>query len=80
MGEFCGMREMDRLIERGRQETHPQLRHDIYQQAERLIQKQALLLPLFHEQEYRFARPEVQDFEFSFAIQSVLYEILSLRR
>ncbi|MCI0414621.1 ABC transporter substrate-binding protein [bacterium] len=80
VGRFCGTPEMDRLIERGRQETHPQLRHDIYQQAEKLIRKQALILPLFHEQEYRFARPEVQDFEVTFAIQSVPYENLSLGR
>ncbi|HEY4492950.1 MAG TPA: hypothetical protein VI958_13185, partial [Acidobacteriota bacterium] len=79
-GSFCGTPELDQLIEKGRQETHPQLRHDIYQQAEKLIRKQALLLPLFHEQEYRFARPEVQDFEVTFAIQAVPYENLSLRR
>jgi ABC-type oligopeptide transport system substrate-binding subunit len=80
VGAFCGTPELDRLIERARQETHTQLRHDIYQQAEKLIRKQALLLPLFHEQEYRFARPEVQDFEIKFSIQSVPYENLSLRR
>lgn len=80
VGQFCGTPEMDRLIERGRQETHSQRRHDIYQQAEKLIRKQALLLPLFHEQEYRFARLEVQDFELSFGVQSIPYENLSLRR
>jgi ABC-type oligopeptide transport system substrate-binding subunit len=80
VGAFCGTPELDRLIERVRQETHPQLRHDIYQQAEKLIRKQALLLPLFHEQEYRFARPEMQNFELTFSIQSVPYENLSLRR
>lgn len=78
VGSFCGTPEIDRLIERGRQETQSQLRHDIYQQAEKLIRKQALLLPLFHEQEYRFARPEVQGFEVTFTIQAVPYENLSL--
>jgi ABC-type oligopeptide transport system substrate-binding subunit len=80
VGTLCGIPELDRLIEKARQETHPQVRHDIYQQAEKEIYKQALLLPLFHEQEYRFARPEVQDFEVNFSIQSVPYEKLSLRR
>lgn len=80
VGEFCGTPEMDLLIERGRQETHPQLRHDIYQQAEKSIRNHALLLPLFHEQEYRFARPEVDGFELFFSVQAVPYENLSLRR
>jgi len=80
VGQFCGTPELDRLIERGRLETHPQLRHDIYQEAEKLVRDQALLLPLFHEQEYRFARPEVQNFEVTFSIQSVPYQKLSLRK
>jgi ABC-type oligopeptide transport system substrate-binding subunit len=80
VGGYCGIPELDRSIERGRQETQPKLRHDIYQNAEKLIRKQALLLPLFHEQEYRFARPEIQDFELSYSMQVVPYENLSLRR
>ena len=80
IGSFCGTPEMDLLIEAGRRETRPQLRHEIYQQAEKLIIERALLIPLFHEQTYRFARPEVQDFEVVFSIQSVPYQNLSLRR
>jgi len=80
VGQFCGTPEMDRLIERGRQETQPQLRHEIYQQAEKLLRRQALLLPLFHEQEYRFARPELQNLVVSIAVQSVAYENLFLRK
>ncbi len=80
VGKLCGTPEIDRLIERGREETRAQLRHDIYQQAEKLIRKHAIVLPLFHEQKYLFARPEVQDFELTFGVQSVPYENLSLRR
>lgn len=80
VGQFCGTPEMDYLIEKGRQEPDPQMRHEIYQKAERLIRKQALMLPLFHEQEYRFARPEIKGFELSFSIQSVPYENLSSGR
>jgi ABC-type oligopeptide transport system substrate-binding subunit len=80
VGGFCGTPDLDRLIEKGRQESHPQLRHEIYQQAEKLIRKQALLLPLFHEQEYRFARPDVQGFQVSFGIQFIPYEYFSIRR
>jgi ABC-type transport system substrate-binding protein len=71
---------MDRLCIRGRTETRPELRHDIYQEAEQLIARHAVLLPLFHEQTYRFARPEVQDFEVGFSIQTVPYEKLWLRK
>ncbi|MCI0415640.1 hypothetical protein L0222_22930 [bacterium] len=51
------------MIERGRTETHPQLRHHIYQEAEQLIAQRALLLPLFHEQTHRFAALEMEDFD-----------------
>ena len=80
VGEFCGTPEINRLIEKGRQETQPQLRQEIYQEAERILRKQALLLPLFHEQEYRFARPELQNLEVSMSVQSVAYENLYLTK
>ncbi len=77
---FSSSPEMDRLCNRGRTETRPELRHDIYQEAEQFIVRRAILLPLFHEQTYRFARPEVQDFEVSFGLQTVPYEKLWLRK
>lgn len=79
-GNFSGTPEMDRLIDRGRTETRPQLRHTIYQEGEELIAQRALLLPLFHEQTYRFAIPELEDFELSLALQIVPYEKLWIRR
>jgi oligopeptide transport system substrate-binding protein len=79
-GALCGSPEMDRLIEKGRTETHPQRRHDIYREAEQMIVNRALLLPLFHEQTYRFCRPEVQDFEVGFATQVVPYPNLWVQR
>ncbi|PWT88400.1 MAG: hypothetical protein C5B54_10685, partial [Acidobacteria bacterium] len=80
VGQFCGTPEMDYIIEKGRQESDPQVRHEIYQQAERVIRKEALLLPLFHEQEYGFARPEIKGFELSFSIQSVPFENMYIGR
>jgi ABC-type oligopeptide transport system substrate-binding subunit len=71
---------MDRLCIRGRTETRTELRHEIYQEAEQLIARRAILLPLFHEQTYRFARPEVQDFEVTFGLQTVPYEKVWLRK
>lgn len=80
-GHLCGTPEMDALIERGRTETRPESRHDIYMEAEDLIARRALVLPLFHEQTYRFARPEVEDFELAFStLQPVPYEKLWIRR
>ena len=80
VGRFCGTPEMDALIDRARREVQPQLRHDLYQQAEKLVRKQALVLPLFHEQTYRFAQRELQNYELTFGVQAVPYETLSLKR
>jgi serine/threonine protein kinase/ABC-type transport system substrate-binding protein len=81
LGAVCGTPEMERLIERARAETRPDIRHDVYMEAEDMIARRALLLPLFHEQTYRFARPEVQDFELTFStLQPVPYEKLWIRR
>jgi ABC-type transport system substrate-binding protein len=81
VGSFCGTREIDRLIEKGRVETDPELRHDIYREIEQIIARRALLVPLFHEQTYRFARPEVEGLEIVFNMQQpVPYEKLWLRR
>jgi ABC-type oligopeptide transport system substrate-binding subunit len=79
-GGFSGTPELDRLIERGRTETRPQVRHQIYQEAERLMAQRAIILPLFHEKTYRFASPDTQDFELNLAIQVVPYENLWLRK
>jgi len=77
---ICGTPEMDRLIEKGRKEMDPSVRHSIYRQAEELIQKRALLLPLFHVQTYCFARPEVEGLELNYFTPHIPYDSLSLRR
>jgi serine/threonine protein kinase/ABC-type transport system substrate-binding protein len=79
-GIFSGTPELDRLIEKGRAETRPQVRHQIYQEADRLLTERAIILPLFHEKTYRFASPETQDFELNLAIQVVPYENLWLKK
>jgi oligopeptide transport system substrate-binding protein len=81
IGGYCGTPEVDRLIERGRTETDPEIRHDIYREIEDTVVRRALVLPLFHEQSYRFARPELEGFEMTFSMyQPVPYEKLWLRR
>ncbi|HKZ80866.1 MAG TPA: BREX system ATP-binding domain-containing protein [Pyrinomonadaceae bacterium] len=76
LGQLCGSPELDRLIERGRAETSPTARHGIYRQIEELIARECLLLPLFHEQTYRFARPEVEGLSLSYSAPAVDYASL----
>ena len=78
LGGMCGSPEIDRLIERGRTETDIRTRHSIYQEIERIIAREALLIPLFHEQVYRFARPEVSGMRVSFTYPVVAYEELTI--
>jgi peptide/nickel transport system substrate-binding protein len=79
LGRFCGSAELDRLIQRGRTETLASARHGLYREIEETIAREALLIPLFHEQAYRFARPEVQGLSVSFTTGQVAYEDLQLR-
>ena len=78
-GAFCGTPELDRLIERGRVEIDPAARHTIYREVDEMISREALLMPLFHEQVYRFVRPEVEGLALSFAAPEVSYEALRIR-
>jgi ABC-type transport system substrate-binding protein len=77
-GKLCGSAEIDSLIERGRAESSPTIRHSLYRQIEEIIARDALLLPLFHEQTYRFAGPEVEGLSLSYGATVVDYS--SLRR
>ncbi len=81
LGRFVGNPELDALAERGRAETDPRVRHSIYRRVEELIASEALLLPLFHDQTYCFARPEVEGLaSVSQGNPIVDYENLSIRR
>ncbi|HSD72180.1 MAG TPA: ABC transporter substrate-binding protein, partial [Thermoanaerobaculia bacterium] len=80
LGAMAGSRELDDLIERGRSEVNPDARHAIYRQAEELIAHEAIVIPLFHEQVYHFVRPEVEGHSIGFALPTVAYENLSIRR
>jgi len=80
LGRLAGDPELDRLAEEGRVETDPRLRHSIYRQVEELIARDARLLPLFHDQAYCFARPEVEGLDSVGSAPTVAYENLSIRR
>jgi len=52
----------------------------VYRQIEETISREVLMLPLFHEQAYRFARPEVEGLKVSFSSPAVPYEELRVHR
>jgi len=78
LGSLCGTPEMDELIERGRVETDPATRHGLYRQVEEILRRDARIMPLFHEQTYRFARPEVEGLSVSYWFPIVAYDELRL--
>jgi ABC-type transport system substrate-binding protein len=59
VGWACGSPELDQLVQRGRTERNRQVRNEIYGDIDEHLAREALLIPLFHEQTYCFARPEV---------------------
>jgi ABC-type transport system substrate-binding protein len=79
LGRLCGSHEVDRLIARGRSETSPAVRHAIYREIEDTIVRECLLVPLFHEQTYRFVRPEVEGLSLSYGNMAVNYASLKVR-
>ena len=80
VAEWCGTPELDRLIEAGRRETDPGLRHAVYRELEELLVREALLVPLFHEQIYRFCQPGVEGLRLRTGVPEVRYEELVVRR
>lgn len=80
LGPFCGIPDIDLLAEEARAEGDPHARHLIYRKIEEVIERRALLLPLFHPQKYRFARPEVEGLTItSLSFPVVAYERLWAR-
>jgi len=76
---LLGAPEIDRRIEQGRRETDPALRHAIYRELEELLAREALVIPLFHEQSYRFAHPDLRGLKLGLSLPEVRYEELSSR-
>ncbi len=76
---FCSSPEIDRLVEQGRTELDPRARHSIYRKVEELIAREVLIVPLFHERLYRFARPEIEGLNVGFGVTAVPYEELRIR-
>ena len=79
-GRLCGSPETDRIVERARVESSPAVRHALYLELEDIIAREAMLLPLFHEQAYRIARPEVEGLSVTMGAPTVPLEELWMRR
>ena len=80
VGRYAGGPEIDKLAEQGRAETDPRVRHAIYRSVEEIIARDALLIPLFHEQTYCFARPDVEGLGTLGSAPVVPYDFLRIRR
>ena len=79
LGHFVGQPDLDRLLASYRNEIDPAVRRTIFEDIERLLRDRALLIPLFHEQATRFARPEIEGFEMRSSSPMVSLERLSRR-
>lgn len=76
LSDFIRHPEIDRLLLEGRRETDPSIRHNLYQQVEEVVAREVLIIPLFHEQMYRFLAPHLQGFRFALHMPEVHYEEL----
>ncbi|HKN83408.1 MAG TPA: ABC transporter substrate-binding protein [Pyrinomonadaceae bacterium] len=79
LGPVCGLSEVDQLVARGRTETSSAARHVVYRQIEDIIVRDRPLLPLFHEQAYRFARLELEGMSLTYDSLTLDYSNLSIR-
>jgi peptide/nickel transport system substrate-binding protein len=77
-GNLVGSQQIDRLIETGRSETDPAQRHIIYRELERLLREEALIVPLFDEQIYCLAQPEVRGLRLRLAWPRIANEELEV--
>ncbi len=80
VGRLCGSAEIDQLVLRGRHEMGREFRESTYAQIEEIVLGEARIVPLFHEQVYRFARQEVEGLSVSYWGSAVDYQKLRLRR
>jgi len=78
LGRVCGSPETDELIARARTESIPSVRHGLYRALEESLSREGVLLPLFHEQAYRIARPELDGLTLGLGTPTVSMEALRI--
>ncbi|MEM9593890.1 MAG: ABC transporter substrate-binding protein, partial [Acidobacteriota bacterium] len=76
LSPLCGSRELARLVEDGRRETDPALRHGIYRHLEETLAREHRVVPLFHEQSCRFSFPGVRGLRLGITTPEVRYDEL----
>ena len=76
--KLCGSREIRAWMDKGRQEVDPALRHGIYRNIEEILAREHLILPLFHEQTYRFIQPNIKGLRLGITIPEVRYDELEI--
>ncbi|MFL5320559.1 MAG: ABC transporter substrate-binding protein, partial [Myxococcaceae bacterium] len=72
--------ELDRLTEEARVSIDPDLRTQLYRKAEKLLQRDCPLIPLYHERSYAAASPGVQGMRLQQTLPQVRFEQLWLDR
>jgi ABC-type oligopeptide transport system substrate-binding subunit len=77
---FFQSTELESFVRRTRAETDSLVRRALYRDFEQVLITEALMVPLFHEKTYRFARPEVEGLRISLIHPLVSYDELYLRR
>ncbi|MEM8997930.1 MAG: hypothetical protein AAGF23_24325, partial [Acidobacteriota bacterium] len=70
--------DFEDLIVRARHEADSALRHHLYHRLEESLAREHLVLPLFHDQVYRFAHPSVGGLHLFVTAPQVRYGELSL--
>ncbi len=75
---MVGSAQLDRLSAAGRHEADPGLRHAAYREVEEILRRDALLLPLFHEQAVRCCQPSLRGLRLGLTVPEVRYEELWL--
>lgn len=75
-GSICGTSQIDKMIESARGQTDPAIRHAIYQEIEQVFARYSVVMPLFHEQIYRFYQRGLSRLRFRFGRPEVAYEEL----
>ncbi|MCG8457718.1 MAG: hypothetical protein MI919_15695, partial [Holophagales bacterium] len=78
LSSLCGSEAVFELVEKGRHEADSALRHGLYRQLEELLVAEHRLLPLFHQQTYRFARAGAHGLRLGITVPEVRYEELYL--
>ena len=71
---FGGSPEIDRLADGARRERDPVRRRAMYDRIEEILHREALIVPFFHEQLYRFYHPSVRHLRVRLFAPEVRYD------